>query len=65
MAIYYEIRIAGVLPAGALHGFEQLAVEQSTETLVRGPLPDQAALHALLAKFESAGIELMRLRRQR
>jgi hypothetical protein len=65
MAIYYEIRIAGVLPAGALRGFEQLAVEQSTETIVCGSLPDQAAVHALLAKFESAGIELMRLRRQK
>jgi hypothetical protein len=65
MAIYYEIRVAGVLPAGALCGFEQLTVEQPAETVVRGPLPDQAALHALLAKFESSGVQLMRLRRQR
>jgi hypothetical protein len=65
MAIYYEIRIAGVVPPGALHGFEQLTVDQPTETMVRGTLPDQAALHALLAKFESSGIQLMRLRRQR
>ena len=43
MAIYYEIRIAGVVPAGALRGFEQLAVDQETETMVRGTLPDQAA----------------------
>jgi len=65
MAIYYEIRIAGVVPAGALHGFEQLAVDQPTETMVRGTLPDQAALNALLAKFESSGIQIMRLRRQK
>jgi hypothetical protein len=65
MAIYYEIRIAGVVPAGALRGFEQLVVDQPTETMVRGPLPDQAALNALLARLESSGIQLMGLRRQK
>ena len=64
MTIYYEIRIAGVVPAGALHGFEQLAADQPTETMVRGPLPDEAALNGLLARLESSGIQLMRLRRQ-
>lgn len=65
MTIYYEIRIAGVLPAGALRGFEQLAAEQPTETMVCGPLPDQAALHGLLARLESSGFQLMGLRRQK
>jgi len=64
MTIYYEIRIAGLVPAGALRGFEQLAVEQPTETMVRGPLPDRAALHALLMRLESSGVQLMGLRRQ-
>jgi len=64
MTIYYEIRIAGVVPPGALRGFEQLAAEQRTETTVRGPLPDQAAVGGLLARLESSGIELIRLRRR-
>jgi hypothetical protein len=64
MTIYYEIRIAGVVPPGALRGFEQLAADQPTETVVRGPLPDRAALNGLLARLESAGIQLMRLRRR-
>ena len=64
MAIYYEIRIAGVVPAAALRGFEQLAVDQPTETMVCGTLPDQAALNALLARLESSGIQIMRLRRE-
>jgi hypothetical protein len=64
MAIYYEIRIAGHVPPGALRGFEQLAAEQPTETVVRGPLPDQAALYGLLARLESSGIQLMGLRRR-
>jgi hypothetical protein len=65
MTIYYEIRIAGLVPAGALRGFEQLAEEQPTETMVRGPLPDRAALHRLLATLESSGVQLMGLRRQK
>lgn len=63
MAIYYEIRIAGRLPPGALRGFEQLAAEQPTETVLRGPLPDRAALHGLLARLESSGVQLIGLRR--
>jgi hypothetical protein len=65
MTIYYEIRIAGVIPPDALRGFEQLAADQPTETMVRGPLPDLAALNGLLARLESAGIQLMRLRRRK
>lgn len=65
MTIYYEIRVAGVIPPDALRGFEQLAADQPTETMVRGPLPDQAALNGLLARLESSGIQLMRLRRRK
>lgn len=64
MTIYYEIRISGVVPPDALRGFEQLAAEQPTETVVRGPIPDHAALHGLLARLESSGVQLMGLRRQ-
>jgi hypothetical protein len=64
MTIYYEIRVAGIVPPGALYGFEQLAAEQPAETVVRGPLPDRAAVHGLLARLESAGVQLIRLRRQ-
>jgi hypothetical protein len=65
MAIYYEIRIAGAVPAGALRGFEHLAAQQATETVVRGPLPDLAALHGLLARLESSGNQLVGLRRRK
>lgn len=65
MAIYYEIRVAGLVPAAALRGFEQLTAQRPTETVVRGPLPDQAALHGLLARLESSGIQLVGLRKQR
>ena len=62
-AVYYEIRIAGLLPTGALRGFEQLAAAQPTETVVIGPLPDRAALNGLLARLEAAGVEIARLRK--
>jgi len=65
MTIYYEIRIAGLVPPGALYGFEQLAAEQPTETMVWGPLPDRAALQGLLARLESSGVQLVGLRRQK
>ena len=65
MTIYYEIRIAGTVPAGALRGFEQFAADQPTETIVRGPFPDHAALNGLLARLESSGIQLLGLRRQK
>jgi len=62
-AIYYEIRIAGLVPPGALRGFEQLAETRQTETRVRGPLPDQAAVNGLLTRLESCGLLLIGLRR--
>lgn len=65
VAIYYEIRIAGLVPPGALHGFGQLVAEQPTETMVSGALPDQAAMHGLLARLESSGVQLTRLRRHK
>ena len=62
-AVYYEIRIAGLVPTGALRGFEQLAAAQPTETVVSGPLPDRAALNGLLARLEASGVQIARLRK--
>ena len=43
---YYEFRIAGVLPPEALQDYEQLTASlEPVETVLQGPLPDQAALH--------------------
>jgi len=33
--------------------------------VVRGPLPDQAAVNGLLARLASSGIQVMGLRRQK
>jgi hypothetical protein len=46
---YYEIRVTGVLPPEALLDFERLsATVEPVETVLHGPLRDQAALYGLL-----------------
>jgi hypothetical protein len=66
MSSYYEIRIAGVLPSEALLDFERLTASvEPVETVVHGPLRDQAALQGLLARLEAFGIQLLEVRRFR
>ncbi|MGO8886344.1 MAG: hypothetical protein ACLPUO_06405 [Streptosporangiaceae bacterium] len=60
---YYEIRVAGTLPPGALLDFDRL--NAAVETVVHGPLPDQAALSGLLARLEASGAQIMEVRRLR
>ena len=62
-SVYYEIRIAGVLPAEALLDFDRLSASvHQVETVVHGPLQDQAALHGLLAKIRDLGLPLVSVR---
>jgi len=61
---YYEIRVAGVLPPEALLDFDRLiASVEPVETVVHGPLRDQAALHGLLARLETFGVKVLEIRR--
>jgi hypothetical protein len=60
----YEIRVAGVLPLEVLLDFDQLTASVApVETVVRGPLRDQAALNGLLARLETFGVEILQIRR--
>jgi hypothetical protein len=60
---YYEIRIVGVVPPEALLDFEQLTASlEPVETLLQGPLPDQAALQGLLARLEIFGARVVGIR---
>ncbi len=62
----YEIRVTGILPPEALVDFEDLsAAVEPVETVVHGPLPDQAALHGLLARLEMLGVQVLEVRRLR
>jgi len=63
---YYEIRVAGVLPPEALLDFDRLTASvEPVETVLHGPIQDQAALHGLLARLETFGVEVIEVRRLR
>jgi hypothetical protein len=60
----YEIRLRGLLGETLLGAFPDLhAQADGTETVLTGALPDQAALHGVLAQIEAFGLELLELRR--
>ena len=66
MPSYYEIRVAGVLPPEALLDFDRLTASvEPVETVVHGPIQDQAALHGLLARLETYGVQVIEVRRLR
>ena len=63
-ASHYEIRISGRLGETALLAFEGLTARLTpAETVLTGPLLDQAALHGVLEQVESLGLELVEVRR--
>jgi hypothetical protein len=60
----YEIRIKGRLSDSLLAVFEGLTASvEPAETVLHGPVRDQAALHGLLDRVQSLGLELIEVRR--
>jgi hypothetical protein len=60
----YQIRVRGHLGATTLRAFPALQAEtHAQDTLLRGAVADQAALHGVLAQIEALGLELIELRR--
>lgn len=61
---YYEIRIKGHLSHEWAGWFEGLSVtlEEDGDTLITGPVIDQAALYGLLKKVRDIGIPLISVR---
>ena len=61
---YYEIRVSGVLPPEVLLDFDRLTASvEPVETVVHGPIRDQAALQGLLARLETFGVQVIEVRR--
>jgi hypothetical protein len=61
----YQIRIKGQLGRQWIDWFEGLTItlEDNGETLLTGPVVDQAALHGLLRKVRDLGIPLLSVAR--
>jgi hypothetical protein len=60
----YEIRVRGHLGATMRRAFPALRAEtRDGDTLLRGAVADQAALHGVLAQVEALGLELLEVRR--
>jgi hypothetical protein len=60
----YEIRLKGHLDARWASQFEGLTITQEEDgnTLLAGPVVDQAALHGLLKKVRDSGLSLVSVR---
>jgi hypothetical protein len=64
MSDKYEIRLQGRLDAHWSQWFDGLVIHQERdETVLTGPIVDQAALHGILAKIRDIGIPLLALKR--
>jgi hypothetical protein len=57
----YEIRLKGHLEARLVKWFEGMAItlDENGNTLLSGPVADQAALHGLLKKVRDLGLTLL------
>jgi hypothetical protein len=59
----YEIRVKGTLDGRWALWFESLQVSSDgEETVIAGPVADQAALHGLLTKVRDLGLFLIEVR---
>ena len=60
----WEFRVRGLLGETLLGAFPGLRAQaHETETVLTGPLPDQAALFGVLGCIEALGLELLEVRR--
>jgi hypothetical protein len=63
----YEIRIEGHLGSSWTAWFEGMSIrhEKGGETVLSGPLPDEPALHGVLAKIRDLGLPLIEVKRKK
>jgi hypothetical protein len=60
----YEIDVDGQLGEAPLANFGDLRVEsRGWHTVVRGPLPDEGALHTVLDQIRALGLAVLQFRR--
>jgi hypothetical protein len=60
----YEIRVRGRVTPALLARFEGMESDvKPVETVLHGPLADQAALHGMIGLIRALGLELVEVRR--
>ena len=60
----FEIRVTGTVPADILDEIPcARVVARPVETILQGPVADQAALHELLNRLQGLGLDVLELRR--
>ena len=60
----YEFRVRGRVTPSLLARFEGLQSQvEPVETVLHGPLPDQAALHGVIDLVRALGLELVQVRK--
>ena len=61
---YYELRGPGRLSDSVLARFDMLEPDAARiDTILHGPIRDQAGLHGVLERGQSLGLELLEVRR--
>lgn len=62
---FYEIRVKGHIGDSWASWFEGMTIrhEESGETVLNGPLVDEAALHGVLMKIRDLGLPLVEVKR--
>jgi hypothetical protein len=63
---WYEIQVEGHLPSGWSNWFAGLEIQcdPGGNSLLSGPLADQAALHGVLAKIRDLNLKLVSVNRR-
>jgi hypothetical protein len=60
----YQIRVRGRVSAKLLESFDNMRSEiEPVETVLHGPVRDQAELHGLIDRIQALGLELVEVRR--
>ena len=63
-ALEYEIRVSGLVPESVLAEIEGVhVVVEPVQTVMRGPVLDQAALHGIINRLQRLGLDLIEVRR--
>ncbi len=63
-SIEYEIRVCGAVPEAVLVEMEGVRSRvEPVQTVIRGPVPDQAALHGIINRLQRLGLDLIEVRR--